>query len=660
MINNATKELILDTARIEEVVGEFVVLKKRGANLLGLCPFHNERTPSFTVSPAKGFFKCFGCGKAGDSATFVMEHEHLTFPEALRWLAQKYNITVEEEAPSPEQVEQETQRENLFAMTAFAQKYFEDVLWNTDEGRSVGLSYFRERGFTDEVIRRFNLGYAPEKWDSLTSAALTAGYREEMLDKTGLSITNDERRYDRFRGRVIFPIHNLTGRPIAFGARILKSDPKSPKYLNSPETEIYIKSKNLYGIALAKKSIINSDLCFLVEGYTDVLSLHQSGVENVVASSGTALTIEQIRLIGRYTRNITVLYDGDPAGIKASLRGIDLILEEGMNVRVVLFPDGEDPDSFSRKVSTTELKEFLSAQAVDFITFKTRLLLGETAGDPIRKAALIRDIVGTIAKVPDAISRAAYVKQTSLLMEMAENILLGELNKVLRSSALKRADGAAPSAPDIPIHPPDSADETQPLPDEVLQDEFDAISQEEEIIRILLLYADREIVIPPVQPDPDEPLDKQSVVAKVRDFIISELKIDEIHFMNGTYAGLLAEFVSLFDNELAYNQQEFLRQLEPDLKSTAIGLMTPSHQLSDWERHKIEVKTEEHQLHKAVIDPVAYIKKKQLAKLKNMKLQELKTFQEADIPYDHLLEEIQALNELQMYYNQLTNTVVQK
>ncbi|MFM9008791.1 MAG: DNA primase, partial [Bacteroidota bacterium] len=349
MISNTTKEQILDSARIEEVVGDFVVLRKRGANLLGLCPFHNERTPSFTVSPAKGFFKCFGCGKAGDSATFVMEHEHLTFPEALRWLAAKYNITIEEEAPSAEQAEQDSLRENLFTVTGFAQDFFEDALWNSDEGRSVGLSYFRERGFSDQTIRKFKLGYAFEKWDALTTAAAERGYQPDLLEKTGLTIAQENRRYDRFRARVVFPIHNLTGRPVGFGARILKADPKSPKYLNSPETEIYIKSKNLYGIAHAKKAIIATDACYLVEGYTDVVSLHQAGVENVVASSGTALTVEQIRLIGRYTRNITVLYDGDPAGIKASLRGIDLILEEGMNVRVVLFPDGDDPDSYSKR-----------------------------------------------------------------------------------------------------------------------------------------------------------------------------------------------------------------------------------------------------------------------------------------------------------------------
>ncbi|MFN5355969.1 MAG: DNA primase [Bacteroidota bacterium] len=654
MISNTTKEQILDSARIEEVVGDFVVLRKRGANLLGLCPFHNERTPSFTVSPAKGFFKCFGCGKAGDSATFVMEHEHLTFPEALRWLATKYNITIEEEAPSAEQAEQDSLRENLFTVTGFAQDFFEDALWNSDEGRSVGLSYFRERGFSDQTIRKFKLGYAFEKWDALTAAASERGFQPELLEKTGLTIAQENRRYDRFRARVVFPIHNLTGRPVGFGARILKSDPKSPKYLNSPETEIYFKSKNLYGIAHAKKAIIALDACYLVEGYTDVVSLHQAGVENVVASSGTALTVEQIRLIGRYTRNITVLYDGDPAGIKASLRGIDLILEEGMNVRVVLFPDGDDPDSFSKRVDQVELKRFLDAEAVDFISFKTRLLLGDAAGDPIKRAALIRDIVSTIAKVPDAITRASYIRHTAVLMEMAENVLLGELNKLLRSKATSRPTdpGAVPGPSQDGV---ESGGPEDPGAEEQTVDEFDAITQEEEIIRILLLYADHEIMVPDAETDRTD-----GPQVRIRDFIVSELRFDDIRFMNPVYAGILAEFAALSDNALGYDQQRFLQVLDPEIRQTAISLMTPSHQLADWSRHKIDVKTEEQQLHKAVIDPVAYIKKKQIIRIKANKFLELKTLSDAGISSDHLLEELRELNNLQMYYNRLTNTVIQK
>ncbi|MFN8155637.1 MAG: DNA primase [Bacteroidia bacterium] len=658
MINNATKELILDTARIEEVVGEFVALKKRGSNLLGLCPFHNERTPSFTVSPAKGFFKCFGCGKAGDSVTFIMEHEHLTFPEALRYLANKYNITIEEEAPSPEYAEQQSFRESLFTVTAFAQDFYQDYLWNAEEGKAIGLSYFRERGFTDEIIRRFNLGFAPDKWDALTTAAQAAGYQRELLEKTGLTIVQESKVYDRFRGRVIFPIHSLTGRVIAFGARILKTDPKSPKYLNSPETEIYYKSKNLYGIAQAKKSIIANDACYLVEGYTDVVSLHQAGIENVVASSGTALTVEQIRLIGRYTRNITVLYDGDAAGIKASLRGIDLILEEGMNVRVVLFPDKEDPDSFSRKVSTAELLAFLKEQAVDFITFKTKLLLTDTQGDPIKKAQLIRDIVETIARVPDAIARAAYIRHTSVLMEMQESVLLNELNKILRKQNRKLADEAAAEVPppesDLPDDPLAAALQQE---EAVVVNEFDTLTQEEELVRILLLYADRVFVIP-MDEMPSDPKDIPS--ARVKDFIISQLNDDGIRFSNPAYAAILAAFSTQFEDGLTYNEQEFLQQLDPEIKSAAISVMTSRHELAKWDEHQIEVKRESDQLHKTVIDPVMYIKKKQLARLKNEISLEMKARVDAGLPYDDLLGELNTINQLQMTLNKFTNTVIQK
>ena len=659
MINNATKELILDTARIEEVVGEFVALKKRGSNLLGLCPFHNERTPSFTVSPAKGFFKCFGCGKAGDSLTFVMEHEHLTFPEALRYLANKYNITIEEEAPSAEFVEQQSFRESLFTVTGFAQQFYQDYLWNNEEGKAIGLTYFRERGFTDEIIRRFNLGFAPDKWDGLTSAAQAEGYQLELLQKTGLTIFQDNKIYDRFRGRVIFPIHNLTGRVIAFGARILKTDPKSPKYLNSPETEIYFKSKNLYGIAQAKKSIIANDGCFLVEGYTDVVSLHQAGIENVVASSGTALTVEQIRLIGRYTRNITVLYDGDAAGIKASIRGIDLILEEGMNVRVVLFPDGEDPDSYSKKVNINELKDFLKEQAVDFISFKTKLLLNDTQGDPIKKANLIRDIVETIARVPDAIARAAYIRHTSDLMEMAETVLINELNKILRKNNKKAADDFPPVQEPGPGEDGAQIDPlTLALQQEeaVVVNEFDTLTQEEEIIRILLLYADQIFYLPVDEPSANG--EKPS--ARVKDFIISQLKDDGIHFSNEVYAALLAAFSVQFEEGLPYSESDFLMQLDPEIKNTAISVMTPPYELAKWEEHKIDVKREIDQLHKTVIDPVMYIKKKQLGKIKDAKIAELKARQEGGIPYDDLLVELQDINYMQMQLNKFTNTVIQK
>lgn len=677
MINQETKEKILEAARIEEVIGEFVVLRKRGSNLLGVCPFHNERTPSFTVSPAKGFFKCFGCGKAGDSVTFIMEHEHLSFPEALRYLANKYNIEIAEEAPSAEMIEAQSNRESLFAMTEFAKNFFRDYLWNNEEGIAIGLSYFRERGFTDEIIRRFELGFAPDKWDGLTKAALDNGFKLEFLEKTGLTIINEQKQYDRFRGRVVFPISSLTGRVIAFGARILKTDPKSPKYLNSPETEIYHKSRSLYGISLAKKDIIAKDVCYLVEGYTDVVSLHQAGIENVVASSGTSLTVEQIRLIGRYTKNITVLYDGDAAGIKASIRGIDLILEEGMNVRVVLFPQGEDPDSFSRKVSTVELLEFLEKSAVDFITFKTKLLLSETAGDPIKKAGLIRDIVDTIAKVPDAIGRAAYLRQTSTLMEMSETVLLTELNKILRGKVAKQqgsqgtqsspssqgyqgAQGFDPGPPELG---PDGEEiilndfEKQAQEDEIIHDELNTSNQEEELIRILLNYADFDFVIPGTEPEhPSAPIP----TVKVKNFIIGEISEDGIHFSNELYAGILAEFSTLVEQQQQYEAQSFVQGLEETLKATAISLLTTRYELANWEEKGIVVKTDKDHLDKTVIDAIVYIKKKQLDKFLYELQREIKERVVENIEVDDLLEKYNRFLQIKIELNKMTNTVIQK
>lgn len=650
MINNNTKQQILETVRIEEVVGDFVSLKKRGANLLGNCPFHNERTPSFTVSPVKGFYKCFGCGKAGDSITFVMEHEHFTFPEALRYLAKKYSISIEEEAPSVEFIEQQTQRENLFTVTAFAEIFYQDYLWENEEGKAIGLSYFRERGFTDEVIRRFNLGFAPDKWDGLVTAAEAVGHQQELLEKTGLIIVQENKKYDRFRGRVIFPIHNLTGRVVAFGARILKTDPKSPKYLNSPETEIYFKSKNLYGIAQARKSIAAFDSCYLVEGYTDVVSMHQAGIENVVASSGTALTIEQIRLIGRYTRNISVLYDGDPAGIKASLRGIDLILEEGMNVRVVLFPDGEDPDSYAKRVTTEELKVFLKEQAVDFITFKTKLLLSDASGDPIKKAALIRDIVETIAKVPDAITRSTYIKHTSDLMEMSETVLIAELNKILRQQDKKR-EGTPPTNAGDPFLP---SKEEEEFEEEENNNYTDTSTIEAEIIRVLLNYAEDKFNFRE-QGSVEEP-----TLIRVMDFMINILRDDGIHFTNDGYAALFAAFSTQFDEGSVYNQQDFLQELDPKLKSLAIHLLTPPYELADWGAHQIEVRNERDILYKTVLDPVMYIKKKQLSKMREELMQQLKAHIDAEIPYDDLLQDFNRIYQLQKELNSYTNTVVQR
>ncbi len=432
MIDNATIERIIDAAEISEVVSEFVTLRKRGVNMLGLCPFHNEKTPSFTVSPAKGIFKCFGCGKGGNSVNFIMEHENLSYPEALKWLAKKYHIEVVEHGDSEEEKQLLDERESLMIVSGFAQKYFTNYLWNENEGRTIGLSYFRERSFRDDILKKFELGYAPDGKTPFTDAAQKEGYKMEFLEKTGLSIKRDDWVRDRFAGRVMFPIHNLAGRVIAFGGRILKENKETAKYLNSPESEIYHKSKIVYGIFQAKREISKTDKCYLVEGYTDVLSMHQAGIENVVASSGTALTPDQIRMIKRFTPNITIIYDGDAAGIKASLRGIDLVLEEGMNVKVLLLPDGDDPDSFAKKMGAAGFASYIRENETDFIQFKTRLLLKDAESDPIAKAKLITDVIRSVSVIPDPVTRSVYIKECSKLLEVNEELLYSEVQKQKR------------------------------------------------------------------------------------------------------------------------------------------------------------------------------------------------------------------------------------
>ena len=432
MIEKDVIDKIYEISDIIEVIGDFVQLKKAGSSYKGLSPFTTEKTPSFVVSPAKRIWKCFSSNKGGNVVSFVMEVEQLSYPEALRYLAKKYNIEIVEKEQTAEDIAEANERESLFLVNTFAETYFQKQMHETDKGQAIALSYFRERGFRDDVIKKYGLGYNPEAWDSLTNAAKEAGYSTDYMLKAGLVKQKDQRVYDFFRGRVIFPIHSVTGRPLGFGARTLKSDPKIPKYLNSPETEIYNKSKVLYGMYQAKRAITNADNCFLVEGYTDVVTLHQCGVENVVASSGTSLTTEQIRLVKRFTNNVTILYDGDAAGIRASFRGIDMLLEEGLNVKVVLFPDGEDPDSYARRVSSTELSYFLGENAKDFIAFKTDLLVADTQGDPVKRSALVREIVKSVSLIPDMITRQVYIQECSRLMEMPEQTLISEMNKLRR------------------------------------------------------------------------------------------------------------------------------------------------------------------------------------------------------------------------------------
>src|ERR1700710_3121186 len=438
MITKPTIDRIMEAIDIVDVVGEFVQLKKRGANYVGLSPFANERTPSFTVSPAKGIFKDFSSGKGGSAVTFLMELEKFSYPEALKWLAKKYGIEVEETVEAPENREAENHRESLMIVSGYAAKFFHESMLETDEGQNIGLSYFKERGFSNETIAKFELGYSPDQWEAFTGQALKEGYQEEFLVESGLSVKRDNASlYDRYRGRVMFPIHSFTGRVIAFGGRTLKSDKNVPKYVNSPESEIYHKSNVLYGLFFAKKAIREEDNCYLVEDYADVLSVYQAGIENVVASSGTSLTVEQIRLMGRLTKNITILYDGDAAGIKASLRGLDMILEEGLNVKVVLFPDGHDPDSYVRMVGTAGFKKHIEQNKQDFILYKTNILLKEAGKDPIRRAEVIREVVESIAKIPDSIKASVFIKECSHIMQIDERALLSELNKMRLAKAKK-------------------------------------------------------------------------------------------------------------------------------------------------------------------------------------------------------------------------------
>ncbi len=576
---------IFDTARIEEVVGDFVSLKRRGSNLVGLCPFHNERTPSFHVSPVKGIYKCFGCGKAGNSVNFVMEHEKFTYPEALRYLAKKYHIDIQEEEETAEQVQEKTAREGLSVVSEYAGKYFAEQLFDSDEGKSVGLSYFHERGFSDDTIKKFQLGYSHEEWDIFTKTALKNGYSIEMLEKTGLTIVKDDKHYDRFRGRVMFPIHSQAGRVIGFGGRILTSDKTKPKYVNSPESEIYNKSKVLYGIAFAKNAIAANDMCFLVEGYTDVISMHQAGIQNVVSSSGTSLTTDQIRMIKRYTPNITILYDGDPAGIKASFRGIDMILEQGMNVKVVLFPDGEDPDSFARTRRSSEVSEFISENSKDFIHFKIDLLLKETGRDPLKRVAVLKDFIESISLIPDRLTRLAYVKESADRMQMDEQAVLSELNKVMRKKFSQKT-GASEAEAALMEPPPGFFESEQQESTEKLSTEW----QEKEIIRQLLLFGEEPIEVEYPDETTGKPVKRSTKVAQ---FIISDIRHDEISFSNPLYQKIFDAGSKTLDETEDLDYRKLTNHPDTELTQAVIDLIATKYTFSpNWERKKIRLALE--------------------------------------------------------------------
>ncbi|MCX6244590.1 MAG: DNA primase [Bacteroidetes bacterium] len=622
MITPDTISNIMSAARIEEVITDFVMLKRRGTNYIGLCPFHNEKTPSFNVSPVKGIYKCFGCGKAGNVVSFLMEHEHYTYPEALRFLAKRYHIEIAEEVQTPEKIQEQNEKEALFLLNQFAQKYLEEVLFETEEGKAVGLTYLQERGFRDEYIRKFQLGYSKEGWEDFSAHASGAGYKKEYLVKTGLSIKKEDNRLiDRFHGRVMFPIHSASGRIIGFGGRVLSKDKNIAKYLNSPESEIYNKSKSLYGLYFAKNAIVAKDNCYLVEGYTDVISLHQAGIENVVASSGTSLTQDQIKLIQRYTSNITILYDGDPAGIKASLRGTDLILEQGMNVRIVLFPEGDDPDSYARSHRSAEVEEFIAKNAVNFILFKTRLLLTETAGDPIKKSALVKEIVNSIAIIPDGITRTFFIRECSSLLAVPEQTLVNETNKILRKKFSKKLqeEGAQTY-----LEP----EESEPAPSQIEFELDTAEFQEKEIIRLLLLFGNESVTLK--QPTEDGP--EEEVQARVADLIVQDLLRDEIRFESPLCQQIFSEMAELQEKGIIADKDYFLHHNNPILATLAIDLTILPYELSlHWAKNHIYVQPETDRLLESIYPALYAFKAKKIERMiaeNQKKLKEMKSAKE--------------------------------
>ncbi|WP_462264488.1 DNA primase [Mucilaginibacter sp.] len=602
MITKPTIDRIMEATDVVEVIGEFVQLKKRGANFIGLSPFANEKTPSFTVSPAKGIFKDFSSGKGGSAVTFLMEHEKFSYPEALKWLAKKYNIEVEELQDKPENREEENHRESLMIVSGYAAKYFHQSLLETDEGKRIGLSYFKERGFSSEIIKKFELGYSPDQWEAFTGQAIKEGYQPEYLEESGLSVKRDNgSMYDRYRGRVMFPIHGFTGRVIAFGGRTLKTEKSVPKYVNSPESEIYHKSNVLYGLFFAKKAIREEDNCYLVEGYADVLSVHQAGIENVVASSGTSLTVEQIRLIGRFTKNITILYDGDAAGIKASLRGLDLILEEGLNVKVVLFPDGHDPDSYVRQVGSSAFKTYIDQNRKDFILYKTGILLKEAGSDPIRRAEVIREIVESIAKVPDSIKASVFIRECSQQLQIDERILLSELNKMRLAKAKKNYQQ--------PQLLPEEAPPDQLIAEPPLKPSNDGLPQEREIIRLLLLYGNRII-------------DWDGIAnTYIGPFMIAELS--DVEFEHEVCRRFVDIYKAQVENGELPEEQYFIHSEDRPIVDLAVDLISTKYTLSEnwYEMHKIIVHDEQGNMKGTILGAIFHLKKQKVGKiLENIRL----------------------------------------
>lgn len=686
MIDQPTIDRILDAANIVDVVSEFVTLRKRGVNYVGLCPFHDDKTPSFYVSPSKNICKCFACGEGGTAVHFIMKHEQLGYFDALRYLAKKYNIEIQERELTDKEKQARSDRESMFIVNTWAQKYFTSMLHNHIDGKTIGMRYFIERGFREETIRKFQLGYSLDKRDALYQEAIKSGYKKEFLEKTGLVIAYEDGRVnDRFRGRVIFPVHSLSGKVVAFGGRVLKKDEKTAKYVNSPESDIYHKSNELYGIYFAKQAMVKADRCFLVEGYTDVISMHQSGVENVVASSGTALTHGQIRLIHRFTDNITVLYDGDAAGIKAALRGIDLLLMEGMNVKVVLLPDGEDPDSFARSHSANEFSDFIQKHETDFIRFKTQLLLEEAGNDPVKRAALIGDIIRTIAIVPDDITRTLYIRECSAMMEIDEQVVLNQVNKIRLSNNERPAQPSAPAPeeilpkdsviptgmrpvetvpvpleetdaqPDIPPYfPPPEEEEipngenTAPPPTPPMERTMQVHrtrspyeAYEIALLRYVVRYGERILF-----EYPDEKTNAL-VTTHVAEYIKNELEKDGIQIYTTILQQMLDEAVAHCKEEGFTAQRYFLAHPDSVISRVAANLLSEKYQLSKYHSKYREVEQEEEKLDQIVVRDIFALKEAYILNQIKQKEEELKhlSSDETDKMFA-IMKEITQLNEI--------------
>lgn len=617
MISRTTIDNVFDAARVEEVIGDFVQLKKSGSNFKGLSPFSDEKTPSFMVSPVKQIWKDFSSGKGGNVVAFLMEHEHFTYPEAIKYLAKKYGIEIEETEQTDEQKERASERESLYLVSEFAKDYFHETLLESEQGKAIGKTYFKERGFSDETIKKFALGYSPDQWDAFTAHALKNGYQLSFLEKTGLTIVKEDKQFDRFKGRVMFPILSLSGRVLGFGGRILSNDKKAAKYLNSPESDIYHKSKVLYGIFHAKQTIAKEDNCYLVEGYTDVIQLYQRGIKNVVSSSGTALTPEQIRLVNRLTKNITVLFDGDAAGLRASLRGVDLILEQGMNVKICTFPEGEDPDSFAKNNTLEELTLYLEENARDFINFKASLLATDAKNDPIKKADTIRDMVNSISKIPDVIKREVYIKECSRIMDISEEVLFSTLAQMLQKEKREANRQARKESPQ-PM-------EIIPAEKQMVKKVDVQFELERKIIELLLLYGNETEEFEDLMLEANEEgkitFKPEMVTSKVFEKVYLDLQEDEIEFANDDFKELYFEIINALNINQELKVENFVNQLQPDKAEaiTHILMDDEKYHLAEWERKEIYVKQKKTSISQVVSETILNLRRH----LVSMKIDEL-------------------------------------